>query len=136
MKKLLCAAMFLAACSDPVASGPVRIEPDQQTYTVFGSDEAVSVGYTIVNDGAASITVETCGNPAVDQLVGMKWVTTPTNFLCVILPPVVIAPGATYRGTVGVVGPGTWRIHLAYDGEGAAAKSTVSHAFQSRIPPD
>ena len=27
MKKLLCAAMFLAACSDPVASGPVRIEP-------------------------------------------------------------------------------------------------------------
>jgi hypothetical protein len=139
MKRLLCAVVLLAACSDPTGSTGVRVRAESETIPAFRSDEVVTVRYTVTNATFTTIELSPCGERLtadVQRLEDGEWVTV-GGMVCplALLPPVELAPGESRTDSVQVTGFGTWRVHIRY-ARGGDATAAVSPSFQTRIPPD
>ncbi|HEX8906090.1 MAG TPA: hypothetical protein VF771_14680 [Longimicrobiaceae bacterium] len=140
MKKLLCAALVLAACSDPVASGVVRVDTEREAYAVFRPDQVVTVRFTVANAGDKPISVSTCAsrmNVQVQRKQDGDWImVTPVALPCPGVAALrVIEPGGASTDSVTVQGFGTWRVHVPYN-RGQSGGNADSREFETWIPPD
>lgn len=141
MKKQIVAVLLLAACSDPVGSGGVRVLPEQEAYAAFNDTQPVTVRYTVTNGDDAPIGVPTCGSSLsvqVQRKLNGEWVTvvTPGTSCFAVFSLKTLEPGRSLRDSVTIQGLGTWRVRVPYTRAGGATGAADSREFETRIPPD
>ncbi|HEX8245384.1 MAG TPA: hypothetical protein VF541_17855 [Longimicrobium sp.] len=141
MRKLVCAALLLAACSDPLGSGGVRVLPEQEAYAAFNDTQPVTVRYTVTNADDAPIGVPICGSTLSVQIqrkVNGEWATVaaPGTSCFAVFALRTIDPGRSVTDSVTVQGFGTWRVRVPFTRPQSESGFADSREFVTRVPPD
>ena len=132
MKKLVLAALLLAACNP---SGPDGIEvrvPENQDFIAPGPLDHVTVRYTATNTDDSPVGVFAGCGVQIQKRSGGEWNTlTPAGLTCLPSPPRMIDPGGSVTDSVTVQGAGTWRVLVSWTGALGRSGTAESRAFET-----
>jgi hypothetical protein len=130
--------LFLAACDgDPSGPGAVRMDV---TLVRAGSPPAWETVFEVHNPTSRSVYLgDLCGHhvrPTVERRTDGTWAEVPSNEVCSLafLPPVVLAAGDRYEGTLRIPEPGRYRLRLQV-GTGSGASSGSATAWKTETSP-
>ena len=121
MKRILSALplVFLAACTSPFGSSApeLQVRTDQEEYVAHPIGFISPVGFTVKNEGDASIYLPRCGDQvtvAVDRREGGEWRQAYSGICPAVnvSSPLELKPGESVRSVVSVGEPGRYRIRV------------------------